>query len=123
MTDADTVRAFQPGPQFAQFRVGPRFDLRAQDAHQRLKPKRHMVVLRPGRGLAMLAQPGTDLGDVGSTDPKPRRGLRQCQIPTGKHSVTKILSIRLPATPRHDPLRQKPESLESHTPPVSEGPS
>jgi hypothetical protein len=26
----------------------------------------------------MLAQAGTDLGDVGSTDPKTLRGLRQC---------------------------------------------
>ncbi len=64
MTDAHTMRAFQPRPQFAQFRVGPRFDLLAHGAHQRLKPKRHMVVLRPGRGVAMLAQPGADLGDV-----------------------------------------------------------
>ena len=78
MTDAHTMRAFKPRPQFAQFRVGPRFDLLAHGAHQRLKPKRHVVVLRPGRGVAMLAQPGTDLGDVGSTDPKPLRGLRQC---------------------------------------------
>ena len=53
MTDAHTMRAFKPRPQFAQFRAGPRFDLLAHGAHQRLKPKRHVVVLRPGRGVAM----------------------------------------------------------------------
>jgi hypothetical protein len=49
---------------FAQFCVRPRFDLLAQGAHERLQPKRHMVLLRPGRGVAKLAQAGTDLGDV-----------------------------------------------------------
>ena len=123
MTDADTMRAFHPNPQFAQFRIGPRFDLGAQGAHERLQPKRHMVLLPPGRGIAMLAQAGTDLADVRATDPKTLRDLRQCQVPTSEHPITQILCVCLPPTPSHDPLRPKPDSLESHIAPVSEGPA
>ena len=119
MTDPDTVRAFQPRPQLAQLRVRPHLDLRAQGAHERLQPKRHVVLLRPGRGVAKLPQTGTDLGDVGSTDPKSRRGLRQGKVTTSENPFTQILCVCLPATPRHDPLRQKPEFLESHIEPVS----
>src|SRR5271170_648679 len=105
MADADTVRHMQPGPQIAQLRVRRGRQLCSQGVAEWLKPKWHMVVLWAGRGLAQLAQPRTDFGDVGLADAEAGRQLSQCRVRVGQDPVAQILPISLPRSPPHPTLQ------------------
>ena len=121
IADTDLMRLRQPGPQLVQRGVRRCLDPSLQRIGEPSQAQRQMAALGAWRGLAQYTQPGADFGHVGRADVEPRRHLHQGHVSAGEHPIPQILSICLPTTPTHLCLRPKPESLESHLRPVSEG--
>ena len=120
MAYAYPMRAFEPRPQLPQLRVRPSVDLRAQSAGQRGQTQGDVIVLRTRGRIAEVPKACPSLGHIGRAHPKPGGHLHKRQIWAGQHPVTKILPVSLSTSPRHVPLRNHTETLESQVNPVSE---
>ena len=119
VADRAPVLACHPRPQLRDRRVRLFGHPRPQCPIERRQTRLDLVVPRPRRRLARLAEARPRLRNMGRTDAKPCRHHPN-RTAARQHPIAQVLPARTPPPPAHRCLRPMPDASESQDPPVSE---